>query len=142
MPPLQDGYHPERTGMNNSRASRVRNLPQLAHEAGYSVKSLAAAWGVSVRVLERFFLAAFGEPPRCHLKRLRMRRAIELLRDGSTVKETAARLGYEDPSHFSREFKNRYGFAPARYVAPPANLSDTPDLSYSAMNLARLAMKS
>jgi transcriptional regulator GlxA family with amidase domain len=98
----------------NARLHHIQSWPQLAHEANYAVSALAKSCGVSVRNLERLFLLALGETPRRLLKRLRMQRAIELLRDGSTVKETSACLGYEDPSHFSREFKNHYGFAPNR----------------------------
>jgi AraC-like DNA-binding protein len=39
--------------------------------------------------------------------------AVELLRDGSSVKETAAILGYEHATHFSREFKKRWGHSPS-----------------------------
>jgi AraC-like DNA-binding protein len=56
-----------------------------------------------------------------------MQRAIELLRDGSTVKETPDCLGYADPSHFSREFKNHYGFAPNKNANPPARTAATPN---------------
>jgi AraC-like DNA-binding protein len=126
----------------NSRLSHLQNWPQLAHQAGYSVSALAKSCNVSVRTLERFFLPAFGDTPRRWLKGLRMQKAIELLRDGSTIKETAGRLGYEDPSHFSHDFKNRYGFAPTRYVNLAARAAATPRMSHLAMKLSRLAMKS
>jgi len=53
---------------------------------------MAKACGVSVRTLERFFLPAFGDTPLRWLKRQRMQRAIELLRDGSTIKKTPPRV--------------------------------------------------
>ena len=112
--------------MNNCALRRIQNWPQLAHEAAYSVKALAEACGVSVRVLERLFLRAFGDPPRRVLKRLRMQRAPELLGSGRNVKETAALLGYEDPSHFSRKFKKHYGFAPKQYAKPPVKARGHP----------------
>lgn len=111
----------------------IRNWPQLAHEANYSVSALAECCNVSVRSLERFFLFGRNEPPLRWMKRLRMQRAIELLRDGSAVKETAACLGYADPSHFSREFKNRYGSAPKKYANPPSMTAATPEMSHLAM---------
>jgi len=128
--------------MSSSALQRIQNWPQLAHEAGYSVNALARNCGVSVRTLERFFLLAFGDAPRCWLGRLRMEKAVELLRDGSTVKETSACLGYEDPSHFSREFKNHYGFAPSNYHSSSAEQAATPQVSHLAMSLSRLAMRS
>ena len=115
---------------------------RLAAEAKYSIKALAENCGVSVRVLERFPLLAFSDSPRGWLKRLRMQRAMELLRDGSNVKETAASLGYEDPSHFSSQFKECFGFAPKEYPNPAAQTAARPKMSHSAMKLSRLAMNS
>jgi transcriptional regulator GlxA family with amidase domain len=128
--------------MRSCRLARIQNWPQRAHDAKYSVRALAKACGVSVRTLERFFLPAFSEPPRGWLKRLRMRRAVELLRDGSNVSETAFCLGHEDPSHFSREFKKGYGYAPHHHTPPPPQVVKRPKMSHSAMKLSRLAMKS
>jgi AraC-like DNA-binding protein len=126
----------------NSGLSHIQNWSQLADHAGYSVSALAKSCNASVRTLQRFFLTAFGDTPSHWLKDLRMQKAVELLRDGSTIKETAARLGYEDPSHFSRDFKDRYGFAPARYANLPAKAAALPKMSHLAMKLSRLAMKS
>ena len=106
--------------MNGSRLQRIQNWPQLAHEAGYSVKALAENCGVSVRALEMFFSATKRESPCRWIKRLRMQMAIELLRDGSSVKETTNRLGYQDHSHFSRDFKKHHGLTPKRFARPTA----------------------
>jgi AraC-like DNA-binding protein len=111
---------------------RIQNWPQLAHDAKYSVRALAGACGVSVRVLERFFLAAFGCKPRQWLKRQRMQRAVELLAGGDNVSQTADRLGYQDRSHFSREFKKYFGLAPKTYATQPSNAPPVGNLSHSA----------
>ena len=94
------------------RLSLIKNWTELAHKAQYSVKALSRICGVSVRSLEKYFVTSEGVPPIRWLKRIGMNRAMELLQDGKNVKETAFQLGYEDPSHFSREFKKVYGFAP------------------------------
>jgi AraC-like DNA-binding protein len=70
-----------------------------------------------------------------------MERAIELLRGGSNVNQTADCLGYHGRSHFSREFKKHYGFTPSKYANPQAKAAPTPKMSHSAMKLSRLAMK-
>jgi transcriptional regulator GlxA family with amidase domain len=117
--------------MNNPPLHRIQGWPQLAHSAGYSVKALAKLCGVSVRALEMFFSSAKREPPRRWLKRLRMQRAIELLRDGSNVNETAGCLGYHDRSHFSREIKKHHGLAPKRLATPTAR-AETASFAHSA----------
>jgi transcriptional regulator GlxA family with amidase domain len=126
--------------MSNSRLQRIQSWPQLAHEARYSVKALAEHCGVSVRALEIFFSAARRESPRCWLKRLRMQRAIELLRDGSNVNETADCLGYHDHSHFSRDFKKLYGLAP-KGLATPSKKWRNSSFSHSATQYSHLATK-
>jgi transcriptional regulator GlxA family with amidase domain len=100
--------------MNNPCLPGIQDWPRLAHEVGYSVKALAESCALSVRALELFCSSARRESPRCWLKRLRMQRAIQLLRDGSSVNETADCLGCHDRRHFSREFKKLYGLASKR----------------------------
>ena len=109
----------------------MQDLPRLAHETGYSVKALAAKCGVSVRAFELYSSAALREPPRRWLKRLRMEKAVELLRDGSNVTETAHYLGYKDRSHFSREFKKYYGVPPKPFALRPSN-QQTASFAHSA----------
>lgn len=43
----------------------------------------------------------------------RMRRANELLKNDSSVKETAMALGFKNPSHFSLAFKKHNGDPPS-----------------------------
>jgi transcriptional regulator GlxA family with amidase domain len=111
--------------MSSARLKRIQNWPKRAHEVRYSVKALADHCGVSVRALELFFSSTRRESPSSWLKRLRMQRAIELLRDGSNVNETADCLGYRDRSHFSRQFKRHYGLAPKLFALCPKKAETT-----------------
>jgi len=68
------------------------------------------------------FAALFGEQtgcsPRDYLHLLRMHRACQLLRDTPLpIKDIAPRLGYQDPFHFSRQFKAFQGVSPSEYRA-------------------------
>jgi AraC-like DNA-binding protein len=136
------GHHRNGKGVNGASRQLVEGWQHLAQAAGYSVSALANSCGVSARTLERLFPRLVGQPPGRWLKRLRMQRALELLRDGSTVKETAVHLAYEGPSHFSREFKRHYGFAPSKCPQSHATKAAAPPMSDSAMRLSHLAMKS
>lgn len=99
----------------HSQLDRVQNWPERARSSGYSASALAQNCRISVRQLERYFFDHFRRSPQQWLGELRLSRARELLRDGSTVKETAALLEYKNPTHFSHDFKKHYGMAPARY---------------------------
>lgn len=45
-----------------------------------------------------------------------MQRAKELLVSGKTIAETAERLGFEYPQHFTRQFKSFYGITPTKFM--------------------------
>jgi transcriptional regulator GlxA family with amidase domain len=102
----------------NTKLNHNPDWSKLASEANWSVAKLAKQCGVSVRTLERHFLKEMGTNPKHWLAEQRQKQAMELLRDGSTVKETASQLGYRYPNHFSREYKGYWGHCPQK-----ANLS-------------------
>ena len=108
------GWPREKGGvLMKSRLNQIQNWPEFARQADWSAKLLAQKCNVSPRTMERFFHKAMGKSPHAWLVELRQRQAIELLRDGSSVKETALTLGYKHPTHFSRQFKRHWGFLPA-----------------------------
>jgi AraC-like DNA-binding protein len=115
---------------------RVRKVIALAEEAlhkGWSPAKLAASVNLSPSRLHQLFKEETGVPPARYLRRLRMRRAMELLETTNlSVKQVMARVGVTDESHFVRDFKKACGLTPARYRerfrqgGPPA--SATPPL--------------
>lgn len=82
------------------------------------VSALAALANLSRAHFSVLFRQQTGCSPRGYLRLLRIHRACELLR-GSTlsIKEIAFRLGYQDPFHFSRQFKAFQGLSPTAYRA-------------------------
>jgi transcriptional regulator GlxA family with amidase domain len=57
-----------------------------------------------------------GYAPRHYLTRLRIHRAAQLLGTGKvSVKAISQRLGYQDPLHFSRAFRQINGLSPSQY---------------------------
>jgi len=98
----------------NSKRTHIINWTQLKEQADWSVAVLARKRGVSVRTLERFFRKRMPKSPKSWLLEQRQLRAIELLQDGCSVKETAALLGYIHADHFSHEFKKHWGRSPTK----------------------------
>jgi AraC-like DNA-binding protein len=63
----------------------------------------------------RSFVRAVGMPPHAWRNQLRLTRAVAMLRRGLAVGTVAARCGYADQSHFTRQFRRAYGDAPGRW---------------------------
>lgn len=91
---------------------KVRDWDILARSAKYRASSLAALCQISLRTLERHFQKHYSLKVGQWLKELRMADAYERLQTGQSVKEVAFELGYKQHSHFSRDFKTRFGISP------------------------------
>ncbi|SRR6266511_1503507 len=98
-----------------SKLDRVHGWLNLARQGRYNARQVAALCGVSLRQLERYFNDSFGRVPQEWLNEVRFREAKKLLLKGLSVKEVASRLGFKQPTHFSRSFKQRTGRPPSKY---------------------------
>jgi len=80
------------------------------------VSALSALANLSPAHFAVLFKQQTGCSPRDYLHLLRIHRACQLLRSSAlSVKEIAARLGYQDQFHFSRQFKAFQGVSPSDY---------------------------
>ncbi|MEU6097230.1 helix-turn-helix transcriptional regulator [Streptomyces sp. NPDC047079] len=80
-----------------------------ALDAGRPVAAIADRLGLSVRQLHRRSLAAFGYGPKTLARVLRLQRALALARSGMPLAETAARAGFADQAHLSRDVRELAG---------------------------------
>jgi AraC-like DNA-binding protein len=82
-----------------------------------SVEDLARELGMSVSGFHAHFKAVTAMSPLQFQKELRLQEARRLLlRESLNAAEAAYRVGYEDASHFSREYKRHFGEPPIRDV--------------------------
>lgn len=81
----------------------------------WSVGEIARQLQLSTRQLDFRFRAATGEPIGRWLRRRRIESAAGLLAQGLSVSATSAMLGYANPFHFSRVFKEIVGMSPSTY---------------------------
>jgi AraC family transcriptional regulator len=81
-----------------------------------SLDETCRALHVDASNLSRLFRRFQGGSPYQYLLRCRMNQAArEFMSPGVSVKEVAARLGYDDPYHFSRLFKTVHGIPPSAF---------------------------
>lgn len=82
-----------------------------------SVNDLAQLAGVSKFHFNRLFKQTTHATPYQFFLRRRLERAKQLLDYGRlTISQVSHRLGFNDQSHFSKQFKNTYGITPGRYL--------------------------
>lgn len=73
----------------------------------------------SLSAFKRDFQKVFDTTPGKWLTEKRLQQAMHLLTNmDKTVSETAFECGFENPSHFSRIFRERFGIAPASVKQP------------------------
>jgi AraC-like DNA-binding protein len=83
-----------------------------------SLENYAELCHRSLSSFKRDFSKQFAEPPGRWLRRKRLEYAAVLLRNGSmNVSQIALESGFEDLSHFSRAFKDKFGAAPTEFRA-------------------------
>jgi transcriptional regulator GlxA family with amidase domain len=93
---------------SDSRVRFVLALMEHHRAAPLSIDELARAVNLSPAHLRRLFQRELGRSPARMWRELRLDHARHLLQTSFlTVKEVMAAAGWNDPSHFSREFKRR-----------------------------------
>ena len=81
-----------------------------------SIDTLAKEAGLSRAHFFRLFQSSIGLPPKVYLSVVRMERAVEaVLHRQVPVGEVGARLGFSDPAHFTRFFRNNAGVSPSEF---------------------------
>jgi AraC-like DNA-binding protein len=96
--------------------TRARDyLQQRFHEA-VTLEELAGVARLSRYHLLRSFSAQVGLPPHAYQLRLRIERAMALLRSGLPASTVAGLAGFADQSHLTRHFRRLVRVTPAEYA--------------------------
>jgi AraC-like DNA-binding protein len=95
---------------------RCRNYIDRNFSSIASSGAVAGACGVNVRYMARLFQQYGSMSPQQYLTRLKMNKAASLiLNTPLPIHEIARQVGYEDPYHFSRNFKKQFGQSPRHF---------------------------
>ena len=69
---------------------------------------------INQTALYRLFSKGLGKSPKKYLLEVRMKKAQELLQQGKSVTNTAYAVGFPSLYHFSKQYKNFYGYSPSQ----------------------------
>lgn len=105
----------------DSHASRVAKAIQMLRaefRSPLSISDLAKTAGMSASSFHEHFKSVTGTTPLQYQKDLRLIEAKALLADHS-VSEAAYTVGYESPTHFSRDYSRKFGLPPSKDASVP-----------------------
>lgn len=104
-----------RTGVRDELVLSAIAVMEDAVEERLAMSELAMRLKVSPDRLERAFRAELGVSPNSYYRRLRLRRAADLLAHSSMkVGDVALACGFQSMSSFARAFRETHGHAPRR----------------------------
>ena len=110
----REQYRPPGRESFEHRVERVI-LENLGDEL-FSVQDLASSLAVDRTVLFRRVKKHFGQSPSILIRKYRLERAAELLRDREgNVTEVCYAVGFSSLSYFTRRFREHYGVTPSRF---------------------------
>ena len=93
----------------------IHRVVEENYTSPISLDELAYLSGRSLSSFKREFQDIYGESPARWIREKRLSKAHEMLRSSSlSVADVAYSLGFENPTHFSRIFKQQYGYAPSQ----------------------------
>lgn len=103
--------------MNPKTLAAVSFIEKNLHRT-IGVVEISRSVRLSRSRLSCVFTNEIGMPPGQYLRKLRMQKSCEFLETSFlSVKEIAAKVGYNDGSHFMREFKKAFDSTPSQYRA-------------------------
>lgn len=101
----------------DGRALRVVQAVMADLHLQATLQSTCAAAGISVRTLQRIFRREVGTDFETWRRHVRLMKAVELLVAGSSVKEAAFAVGYQQPNALVDLFRRTFASTPKAWVA-------------------------
>ena len=104
------------TNQNREFLRRITEIVNSNYnDPKFTIENLASQMGISRSLLHIKMKKATGTSASDYLKKIRLTRAEELIKQGKTISEVAYNVGYSDPNYFSRVFKKEYKVSPSNF---------------------------
>jgi AraC-like DNA-binding protein len=98
------------------RIRRVAASMRAETRRGAALDSFVKEAGLSRAHFFRLFESAFGVPPKVYLNVVRMEQAVDaVLNQSASVCAISDQLGFAEPAHFTRFFRNHAGVGPREF---------------------------
>ena len=92
----------------------IHRVVEENYTSPISIKDLAYLSGRSLASFKRDFQNTYNMPPAKWIREQRLMKAQDMLNNSSmSVSDICYSLGVENPAHFSRIFKNKFGISPS-----------------------------
>src|SRR5262245_6438827 len=114
--PRQRLYAPAQLDWYARRVDTAREALDDDFASPHSLTTLARDAGMSPFHFARVFRELAGVPPHRYLVGVRLRAAVERLRQGDSVTDTCFAVGFNSLGHFIETFRRAYGVSPSRFV--------------------------
>jgi AraC-like DNA-binding protein len=103
---------------DTQRISKAIGLMRARFDEPLRIENVARELGMSVSVFHHHFKSVTAMSPLQYQKQIRLQEARRLmLGEGLDAASAGFRVGYEDPSYFSRDYKKQFGAPPQRDMA-------------------------
>jgi len=97
------------------RTSQIVRFLQENYSQSLDISSIAEFAGMGNSTLHHVFDKIVGQSPIQYLKKIRLHQArLMIVSNGLNASEAAYKVGYNNASQFSREFKRQFGLPPSR----------------------------
>ena len=92
----------------------IHRVVEENYTSPISLEELAYLSGRSLSSFKRDFQSIYGETPAKWIREKRLSKARQVLQASQmSIADVAYSLGFENPTHFSRIFKQQYGISPS-----------------------------
>jgi len=116
LPRLPPGHATWLAGLADPHIAQAISIMHANPGRDWTLRELARRVGMSRAAFVGRFRRLTGEPPRQHLRRLRLHvAAVDLEKGDRPIAQIAAAVGYRSESAFNRAFAQELGSPPARY---------------------------
>ena len=100
----------------DGRIFHIKEALQENFSRHWTIEEMAQETGLSVPHFQKIFKSNVGLPPMTFLLNSRLEKARELLENTFLqIQEIGSKVGIPHDSHFTRDFKKKYGITPTEY---------------------------